>query len=405
MKKLITTFIVLITTVFLCGCNNQKPDEKITLKFSSWGSRTEYGILKEVIKTYETQNPNVKIEFIHVPENYFRKLHLLYASKTEPDVVFLNNTYAPLYIHAGLLEDLSGKFDENKFFKSSIDCFKDNGKLYAIPRDVSNLVLYVNKKLVKNPQNIITLNDLKNCAKSVTTNSVFGLNYEENPLFWLYYLEYFGGGILTDDGKNSLIGEDASLKGIEFYADLINKDKSIPQKWQMSSMTSAQMFISGKTALYLSGRWLVPKFRETVKFDWDVIPFPSSETSKTLTDASGWAISKSSKNKEEAFKFVQFLSSDEVSKQFTKTGLITPANTAVAYSETFLDTNKNPHNSKVFLTILENSKPTPVNSNYAKIVDEVTKNIIPVLNGKEQAKDVFTMDFTDKIQNLCLKSR
>ncbi len=405
MKKLITTFIVLITTVFLCGCNNQKPDEKITLKFSSWGSRTEYGILKEVIKTYETQNPNVKIEFIHVPENYFRKLHLLYASKTEPDVVFLNNTYASLYIRAGLLEDLSGKFDENKFFKSSIDCFKDNGKLYAIPRDVSNLVLYVNKKLVKNPQNIITLNDLKNCAKSVTTNSVFGLNYEENPLFWLYYLEYFGGGILTDDGKNSLIGGDASLKGIEFYADLINKDKSIPQKWQMSSMTSAQMFISGKTALYLSGRWLVPKFRETVKFDWDVIPFPSSETSKTLTDASGWAISKSSKNKEEAFKFVQFLSSDEVSKQFTKTGLITPANTAVAYSETFLDTNKNPHNSKVFLTILENSKPTPVNSNYAKIVDEVTKNIIPVLNGKEQAKDVFTMDFTDKIQNLCLKSR
>lgn len=404
MKKLITTLIILITTVFLCGCN-QNQDEKITLKFSSWGSRTEYGILKEVIKTYETQNPNVKIEFIHVPENYFRKLHLLYASKTEPDVVFLNNTYAPLYIRAGLLEDLSGKIDENKFFKSSIDCFKDNGKLYAIPRDVSNLVLYVNKNLVKNPQQIKTIEDLKNTAKSVTTNSIFGLNYEENPLFWLYYLEYFKGGILTDDGKNSLIGEKASLKGIEFYADLINKDKSIPQKWQMSSMTSAQMFISGKTALYLSGRWLVPKFRETVNFDWDVIPFPYSETSKTLTDASGWAISKSSKNKEEAFKFIQFLSSDKVSTQFTKTGLITPANKAVAFSETFLDSNKKPHNSEVFLTILENSKPTPVNSNYAKIVDEVTKNIIPVLNGKEQAKNVFTIDFTDEIQNLCLKSR
>lgn len=404
MKKLITTFIILLTTVFLCGCN-QNRGEKIILKFSSWGSRTEYSILKEVIKNYETQNPNVKIKFIHVPENYFRKLHLLYASKTEPDVVFLNNTYAPLYIRAGLLENLSGKFNENKFFKSSIDCFKDNGNLYAIPRDVSNLVLYVNKNLVKNPQQIKTIEDLKNTAKYVTTNSVFGLNYEENPLFWLYYLEYFGGGILTDDGKNTIISSDTSIEGIEFYADLINKDKSVPQKWQMSSMTSAQMFISGKTALYLSGRWLVPKFRETINFDWDVIPFPSSKTSKTLTDASGWAISKSSKHKEEAFKFIQFLSSNEVSKQFTKTGLITPANKAVAYSETFLDINKKPHNSKVFLTILENSKPTPVNSNYSKIVDEVTKNIIPVLNGKEQTKDAFTMDFTERIQNLCLKSR
>lgn len=403
MKKLLTTIIIL-SSIFLCGCT-QKQDDKTVLKFSSWGSRTEYGILQQVIKKYETQNPNVKIEFIHVPENYFRKLHLLYASKTEPDVVFLNNTYAPLYINAGLLEDLSGKFDENKFFTSSINCFKNDGKLYAIPRDVSNLVLFVNKNLIKNPQNIKTLEDLRKVAKLATKNDIFGLNYEENPLFWLYYLEYFGGGILSSDGQNALIGSPESLEGINFYADLINKDKSVPQKWQMSSMTSAQMFIGGKTALYLSGRWLVPKFRETVKFDWDIIPFPSSKNSKTLTDASGWAISKSSKNKDEAIKFVKFLSSDEVSKLFAETGLITPANRSIAYSEAFLAPNKKPYNSKVFLDILENSKPTPVNSNYSKIIDEVTKNIIPVLNGKKQTKDVFTIDFTDRIEKLCLKSR
>lgn len=403
MKKLLISLIIL-SSIFLCGCG-QKQNDRTVLKFSSWGSRTEYGILKQVIQKYETQNPDVEIEFIHVPENYFRKLHLLYASKTEPDVVFLNNTYAPLYIKAGLLEDLSGKFDENKFFESSINCFKYDGKLFAIPRDVSNLVLYVNKNLVKNPKKIKTLDDLKKIAKSVTKDDVFGLNYEENPLFWLYYLEYFGGGILSSDGQNAILNSPESIIGVEFYADLINKDKSVPQKWQMSSMTSAQMFIGGKTALYLSGRWLVPKFRESVDFDWDIIPFPSSNVSKTLTDASGWAVSKSSKNKNEAIKFVQFLSSDEVSKLFAQTGLITPANRSIAYSEAFLAPSEKPHNSKVFLDILENSKPTPVNSNYAKIVDEVTKNITPVFNGKKQTKDVLTIDFTDRIQKLCLKSR
>lgn len=403
MKKFLT-FLIILSSFFLCGCSSKK-DEKITLKFSSWGSRTEYQILKKVIQDYENKNPNIKIEFIHIPENYFRKLHLLYASKTEPDVVFLNNTYAPLYIKAGLLEDLSGKIDENKFFESSINCFKSDKKLYAIPRDVSNLVLYVNKNLVKNPQKIQTIEDLKFAAKSVATNGVFGLNYEENPLFWLYYLEYFGGGILTDDGKNALIGSEESIKGIKFYTDLINKDKSVPQKWQMSSMTSAQMFINGKIALYLSGRWLVPKFRESVKFDWDIIPFPISKTSKTLTDASGWAVSKSSENKNEAINFVLYLSSDEVSELFTETGLIIPANKSIAFSEVFLTQNKKPHNSMVFLDILENSKPTPVNSNYAKIVDEVTKNITPVFNGNKQTKDIFTTEFTNKIQKFCLKSR
>ena len=90
MKKFLTALIIL-SSIFLCGCT-QKQDNKTILKFSSWGSRTEYGILQQVIQKYENQNPNVKIEFIHVPENYFRKLHLLYASKTEPDVVFLKNT-------------------------------------------------------------------------------------------------------------------------------------------------------------------------------------------------------------------------------------------------------------------------------------------------------------------------
>ena len=93
-------------TIFLCGCNQKPTDEAQTvIKFSSWGSRTEYDILKQVISDYEKANPDVKVEFIHVPENYFRKLHLLYASKTEPDVVFVNNIYAPLYIKAGLFED------------------------------------------------------------------------------------------------------------------------------------------------------------------------------------------------------------------------------------------------------------------------------------------------------------
>ena len=119
MKKLLFIFLVIFVTVFSFGCS-EKNNDKIVLKFSSWGSRTEYAILKQVIDLYEQENPKVKIDFIHIPENYFRKLHLLYASKTQPDVVFLNNTYAPLYIKAGLLEDLSSFFNQEDFFKSSI---------------------------------------------------------------------------------------------------------------------------------------------------------------------------------------------------------------------------------------------------------------------------------------------
>lgn len=403
MKKFLTGLIILLV-FFLAACGKQE-DNKTVLKFSSWGSRTEYSILKQVISDYEKSHPDVKIELIHVPENYFRKLHLLFAAKSAPDVVFVNNTYAPLYIKAGLLEDLSNLVEEKEYFPSALNCFKYDKKLYVVPRDISNLVIYINKNYVKNPEKIKTIYDLRQVAKETTNRGIYGFNYEKQPLFWLYFLEYFNGGILSENSEQVILNSPESIQGLQFYADMINKDKSVPQEWQMAGMTSAQMFINGKITMYLSGRWLVPKFRETVKFDWDVIPFPQSETSKTLTDASGWAVSKSSQNKEIAFDFVKYLASEKTSLLFAQTGLITPARKDTANSIEFLAQDLKPHNAKAFINSVENSKPTPVNENYAQIIDEVTKNITPVLNGKSTARKTMTETFINKLQKYCNKKQ
>ena len=165
----------------------------------------------------------------------------------------------------------------------------------------------------------------------------------------------------------------------------------------MSGMTSAQMFINQKIAMYLSGRWMVPKFRESVSFDWDVIPFPFDNGRKNLIDSSGWAISKSSKHKKEAFDFVKYLSSKEVSEIFTKSGLITPARIDVAYSDVFLGKNLKPKSSYVFVETLKNSKSTPVNENYAKIIDAVVKETEPVFNGSKSVEEIFTDKFSERL--------
>lgn len=402
MKKFLTSLIIL--SVFLLSACEKQKENRTVLKFSSWGSRTEYNILKQVISDYEKTHPEIKIEFIHIPENYFRKIHLLFASKTEPDVIFVNNTYLPLYIKAGLLEDLTDIIEEKDYFSSAINCFKYKNKIYAVPRDISNLVIYINKNYIKNPEKIKTIYDLKQVAKETTKRGIYGFNYEKQPLYWLYFTEYFNGGILSENGEDVILNTPESIQGLQFYADMINKDKSVPQEWQMAGMTSAQMFINGKIAMYLSGRWLVPKFRETINFDWDIIPFPQSEKSQTLTDASGWAIAKSSQKKEIAFDFIKYLASKETSILFVKTGLITPARTDTANSQEFFAPNLKPKNSKIFINSLENSKPTPVNESYIQIIDEVTKNITPVLNGKITASDaVKQKTFIKKLKKYCDK--
>ena len=408
MKKFLISAITIM--IFLAsGCSQTQPKGTNTVTFASWGSQSETTVIKGLIKEFEEKNPQIKIQFIHIPQNYFQKLHLLFASNLAPDVAFINNIYAPIYIKAGLLEDLTPFFKTQitgkTFFDTSINSFRYDDKLYAIPRDISNLVIYYNKDIFKEnnvhyPNENWDLNDFLKTAKQVKNEDNFSINFEEKSLYWLYYLEANGGGILSDDSNSIILDSKKSIESLQFYSDLANKYKVAPTKSQTASMTPAQMFINGKLAMYLGGRWMVPKFRETVAFDWDVVNFPISEGNKVLIDSSGWAISKNSKNKEQAAKFIEFLSSKESIEKLTQSGLIIPARADIATSQTFLAPDKKPKNSKIFIKMIKNAKPTPTNEHYQQINDILDEELESVFNGEKNADEVITSRLIFKLKSL-----
>jgi multiple sugar transport system substrate-binding protein len=114
-------------SIFCCAkfCDKNLTTPKINLHFSSWGSESEINILKPILADFEKENPQIKIDFMHIPQNYFQKIHLLFASNTAPDVIFINNQYLPIYANAGVLEDLSDyNFEFDKFYDKSIETLK-----------------------------------------------------------------------------------------------------------------------------------------------------------------------------------------------------------------------------------------------------------------------------------------
>lgn len=378
MKRLI--ICILFCLIFCSGCT--KSNDKTVLKFASWGSQSEIEILKPIIKNFEQENQNVKIEFLHIPQNYFQKIHLLLASNLAPDVIFINNLNLPIY--ANFLEDLTIYVDKNNFYSQTLDALSFDGKILAIPRDASNMVVYYNKDLFKKyginlPKSDWTFDDLLKIGLEFKKHNVFGISFDEEPIFYLPYLMSNGGGILSDDLKTIIIDEKNSKFGLEFYAYLRKKYNIAPKKHQSASMTMAQMFLQQKLAMQLSGRWLVPKYRETATFDWDIINFPHGKSGSIVPmDASGWAVYKNSKNKNLAIKFVQCLSSKENIELMTKSGLITPARVDVANSQTFL--NGKPNSSKVFIDVIKTSKPTPVSRNYRELTDDLSQKLEPIFN-------------------------
>ena len=155
-----------------------------------------------------------------------------------------------------------------------------------------------------------------NTAQKLTDNNTFGISFDEDPLFYLPYLMSNDGGFLPDE-----INKPESQNALNFYADLRNKYHVAPLKSESASATMAQLFLQERLGMYLSGRWMVPKFREEAKFDWDIIQFPKGTKGSIVPlDASGWAIAKSSMHKQEALKLVTYLSSTESSEKFTESG-------------------------------------------------------------------------------------
>ena len=334
LKRLI---ILLLLPLFLCSCTKNKVEE---LNFSSWGSITETQIISNLITDYEKENPNIKINFIHIPQNYFQKIHLLFASSTAPDVIFMNNLYLPLY--SNQLEALDDVINIREYYSQAIGALSYEGKLYAVPRDISNFVFYYNKDITGEINPNWTFEDFENLIQKTTDKNHYGVSFERD-IYWA-------------SPYTTTLGFD---KGINFYKSL--EGKYTPTPAQVGSSTLAQMFIDGKLGLYLSGRWMYPKITETAKFPYGVVTFPGVVTA----DASGWAISKNSKHKVEAVKFVQYLSSNKSIDYFTQTGLIVPAR---------IDSAKN-IKEKAFIDAIDKSVPNNVDKNFSKKRDELNKQL------------------------------
>lgn len=359
-------FALLCLCVLLTGCGSKNND--VVIKFSTWGSASEMKILTPIIHEFEQENPGVKIDVMHIPQDYFKKLHLLFASNLAPDVVFINNLNLPVY--KKYLEKLDNYVNKEDYYPQPLLALSCDGNVYAIPRDISIMVIYYNKDIfdkykVSYPTPDWTIEDMFNTSAKLTHNGIWGISYEQNINYLIPYMKTFGGGVLDTNGKYT--GENNfSQKGIKYYNDLAYKYHYAPTPAQTGSKTQAQMFLEGRLGMHLTGRWMVPKYRECAKFNWDIVNFPKCYAP---CDASGWAVVKSSKHKDYAIKFILYLSEKKNIMKISGDGLIVPARKDVAESSQFL--SGKPAHSDLFLYSVKNSSVTNVSEKYNKIADKL----------------------------------
>lgn len=407
------TTAVLAFSLFFQGCAGHT-DKTKHIQLSTWGSAQEVIVLKAILKDFERSHPGVSVDLLHIPENYYQKLHILVAGDMAPDVIFTNSISFPIYASQGIFRDLrpflkaktpDPALTESQFYPQALAAFTwrepaEREILAALPRDISNVVIFYNRDLfakagLPNPKMGWTWEEFREIADRLTVDhnndgdpDQFGFSfYSTPPLFWLPFVWSAGGNLLSEDLSQFTLDEPKALAGLRFYADLRNTWHVAPKKVESGGATMSQLFLQQKLAMMVNGRWSVPVLREQAKFQWDVAPLPvgPSGKSKVGIDASGYAISAKSKHPKESFELICYLLSKDALRKVTASGLIVPARPDVAESKVFLSSGQAPANGKAFLEIIPDGVPTHTPARWNEAAEELGLALEPVWDGQQDA--------------------
>jgi len=332
------------------------------LSFSSWGSPDEQTTIHKVLDVFQQRVKNISV----TPQlsswtDYWPKYNADVAAHSTADVQFL--TFVPSYAQKGALYEIRsllkkhGKTLPKGYTKAQLELFSYKNGVYGVPRDNDTKVIFYNKALFRQagvafPKSSWTYDELRSMAKKLTVrqgNRVVQFGYAFETGQWRLYIWQHGSQLFDNDQTpHTLTFDNAkAAAGIQFMADLINKDKVTPAPTQLvDSTTIGPLFTGGQVAMAFGNHALVPQLKATAALQWDVVGMPHFKGYKTVNVAggAGYCISRWTKDPAAALQLWQFITGPVASLIFASGDDLVPNSPAALHSKQWLS---KPYN-KVF---------------------------------------------------------
>jgi multiple sugar transport system substrate-binding protein len=389
-KKLPVVLLMILMVLLISACAGaatpapptaapaeEQPKETLKAELSviHWGSQEEKDLVAGWISQFNEQYPDVKIQQIHVPQNYWDKVAAMFAAGTPPDLMYMGYPEMALYASEGTLLPLDDYLDNDSdvsrdmYFPALIEAFTySDGQLYGIPKDWNSQVLYYNKTMfdeagLSYPDDTWTWDDFLASAKKLTKDDNsdgivdqwgFVTDVGANRIgSWIYGND---GSILSEDKKTCTLTQPEAVQALEFVTGLMFEEKVAPSKVELAELSAKDTFANGKAAMYVCGGWRVLPFREITAFEWDIAPTPKSPHSGhrgTVVDTVAWSVAKNTQYPEAAWELVKFFTGEAGQMRTAEGGTATPSMIKYAASESFLDPTQPPEHRAVLTSYSE----------------------------------------------------
>ncbi|MFG1819381.1 ABC transporter substrate-binding protein [Kribbella sp. NPDC049174] len=322
-----------------CGGGSDAGGEAADLSYRIW-DKNQQPAMQEIVDRFQAANPNIKVTVQLTPSaEYWTKMQADATAGSAPDVFWMNGPHAKFYAANGALLPLSDELAKNgvdlaNYPEALTRIYSYQDKQYGVPKDFDTIGLWYNKKLfdaakVKYPDETWTWQDVSSAAQKLTNASkgVYGI---AAPAFGQenYYNTIFqaGGHVISPDGKSSGYDQPAAIEGLQFWTDLMKTGVS-PSLKSMTDTFPAQMFQSGKIAMYYAGSWNAVEFAKnnSIKNDIDVTVLPRGKRQAVVIHGLANVVSAKTEHPAQAAKFVAYLGSKEAADIQARTGTVIPA--------------------------------------------------------------------------------
>ncbi len=351
MPKKILPLLVFLLGIFAftsCSIGQQISNNSVvTVSLNGWGDPVERQLLQQVLNNFEAKHPGIKVKYDVIADQYMDVLKTRLIGDTAADVFYLDALEAPLLMSHGVLEPLDAyintEFDLADFEVRLLNAFKQNGKIYGLPKDFSTLVLFYNKKafqasgLSRPPQ---TWDELREASKKLSNTSQYGLGVIPELARQDFMIKAFGGELVDQNGY-AVFADKASLKGLKLIIDQYRQDKSSAIPTDVGATSGSEMFGEGKAAMVIEGTWLLSYLNQTFPdLTYATADAPTVGGKKgTMAYTVAYVMNHKSKHKSEAWQLISYLTGKEGMQAWTSKGFALPTRRSVA---TALGYDKNP---------------------------------------------------------------
>lgn len=369
------------------GGSNQAASDTITYWASNQGNNLEDTAAKlkpSLDRFTEKTGVKVKLEVIGWNDLYNRILTAV-TSGDGPDVLNIGNTWAVTLQETGAFEPVEGKLldavgGKDRFLKSSWSTGGADGKTpTSVPLYGLAYNMYYNTKLFKEAgieKAPATWDEFVADAKKLTKDTngdgkmdqwgftAAGASVSANS-HQAFVRGLQNGGSLFDSSNKPTFDSAAEVKGIKQFVDLMATDKVMaPSDAEISDGSQKiDNLINGKAAMMFDQSPL-KNFTARGFKDWGVAPVPMMTPDATgdlgtQSHVAGINLSvfKNSKNKDNAIKFVGWLTSDDEQVALNKAFSSLPVVTGVAAKDPAFQTDEVKAKQEA---LANHSKPMPL---------------------------------------------